>query len=86
MRTNDENGTRRGAVPHPARLPAWEARFLAQKGKRRRPPTPRRPAVREHIAAVSTGGRANFDAVDQVALANMEPPRTPGARMEADVQ
>jgi hypothetical protein len=44
MRTSDENGTRREAVPHPARLPAWEARLLAQKGKRRRSSTPRTDA------------------------------------------
>ena len=83
MRTNDENGTRREAVPHPARLPAWEARFLADTRQCRRPPRP--PAVLERIAMVSAD-HPNFGAVNQAALANMEPARTPGLRMEAGVQ
>jgi hypothetical protein len=86
MRTNDETGTRRGAVPHPARLPAWEARFLAQTGRRRRPPAPRPPATLERIAAVSAAGRPGFDAVDRAAPSRMEPAHTPGLRMEANIR
>jgi hypothetical protein len=84
MRTNDENGARHEAAPHPARLPAWQARLLAKKGKRRRSWTPWPPAVLERNAEVSAD-RANFDAVNQAARANMELPRTPGVRMEAGV-
>ena len=84
MRTNDENGTRREAVPHPARLPAWKARFLAQEGERRRSSTPRPPAVLECNAAASAD-RANFDPVNQAVPGNLGPSRTPGVRKEAGV-
>jgi hypothetical protein len=86
MRTNDENGTRREAVPHPARLPARGARFLAGTGKRRRPLARRPRSVLERIAAVSATGRPDFDAVDRAAPARMEPARKPVLRMEASVR
>ncbi len=84
MRTNDENGTRREAVPHPARLPAWEGRLLAQKGTPRRSSASRPPAVLGGNAAVSTD-RANFDAVNQAARANLAA-RKPGLRTDASIR
>ena len=83
MRANDENGTRREAVLPLARLPAWEARFLADTRQCRRPPRP--PAVLERNA-IESADHPNFGAVNQAAPANMESARTPGPWMEAGVR